>query len=120
MNKSYVILCIMFGFGLGIGNSIMQLIDQIVHPIGYDSNQAGVLGSVMLGSGLVGSIIIGIILSITHAYKTCLKVTVGIGTLFMFVMVYLLRPNKYHQLLAFFSITGERPRIILIFVFLLK
>jgi len=93
-NGNFLILCGAFGFGLGLVNSILTLIEQLVKPIGYDSDQAGIFGSVFLGFGLAGAILMGILLEITHSYRGCFKFGVVSSSISLLCMVYALRPNN--------------------------
>lgn len=58
-NKDYLILLLSFSVGLGLFNSILTLIYQIISPYGYSSDDAGTFGAVLIVCGLVGAAFTG-------------------------------------------------------------
>lgn len=54
-NKDYVILLISFSLGLGLFNTFLTLIYQIIEPWGYSNNAAGTFGAVLIVCGLLGA-----------------------------------------------------------------
>jgi cyanate permease len=60
-NRSFVILLVIFFFGLGAFNAITTWIEQIVRPRGFNAAQAGVTGGLMLAGGIAGAFVIPLI-----------------------------------------------------------
>ena len=56
--KDYILLLIIFFFGLGVFNAVATWIEEIVRPRGFTITQAGVAGGLMIAGGLVGAVII--------------------------------------------------------------
>jgi len=56
--KNYILLLIIFFFGLGIFNAVATWIEQIVQPRGFSITQAGLAGGLMIFGGLVGAVLI--------------------------------------------------------------
>jgi MFS family permease len=56
--KNYIILLIIFFFGLGIFNAIATWIEEIVRPRGFSVTEAGMAGGLMIFGGLAGAAII--------------------------------------------------------------
>ena len=51
-NKQYIYLVISFSVGLGLINSVLTLIYQLVEPYGYSNNNAGFFGFILIVSGM--------------------------------------------------------------------
>ena len=76
-------LMIGFGLGLGIFNALLTMLAQVIQPIYYNSsgvldkaalsNDAGLYGMILIGSGLVGAGIFGYLLDAYKAYRLTLK-----------------------------------------------
>lgn len=58
-NRDYLILLLSFSVGLGLFNSILTLIYQIISPYGYSNDDAGTFGAVLIVCGLVGAAVTG-------------------------------------------------------------
>ena len=56
--KNYILLLVIFFFGLGIFNAVATWIEEILSPRGFTSTQAGVAGGLMILGGLAGAAII--------------------------------------------------------------
>ena len=83
-----------FVFYVGLVNAILTLIEQLVRPIGYNSDEAGIFGSVFLAFGIVGSVLMGIILELSKAYRGCFKFGVASSSISLLCLIYSLRPKK--------------------------
>lgn len=105
-NRDYVYLLITFSMGLGIFNSFINLINQIVAPQGYSNDDAGLFGLVLIISGLVGAGAIGFLLERTHAYRTTLKVGFTLCLLAMILFALMLKPSNFYGLMVSFVILG--------------
>lgn len=105
-NKDYVVLFVAFSVGLGIFNTILTLINQMVLPHGYSDDDAGTFGAVLILSGLIGAGFGGYLLEKTHAYRTILKVGFWLCFCAVIVLVLMLRPNNFGLLTFAFSLLG--------------
>jgi MFS family permease len=56
--KNYILLLVIFFFGLGIFNAVATWIEEILRPRGFTSTQAGMAGGLMILGGLAGAAII--------------------------------------------------------------
>ncbi|MCX6284261.1 MAG: MFS transporter [Bacteroidetes bacterium] len=57
-NKNYILLLIIFFFGLGVFNAVATWIEEIVRPRGFTITQAGMAGGLMIFGGLAGAVVI--------------------------------------------------------------
>ena len=55
--KNYILLLIIFFFGLGVFNAVATWIEQIIRPRGFTITQAGLTGGLMILGGLAGAVI---------------------------------------------------------------
>lgn len=67
--RDMLILIALFFVGLGMFNAISTWIEQIVGPRGFDSEQAGIVGAVMLVGGIAGAAIISVLSDRTRRRK---------------------------------------------------
>jgi MFS family permease len=56
--KNYILLLIIFFFGLGVFNAVATWIEEILRPRGFTVTQAGMAGGLMIFGGLAGAAII--------------------------------------------------------------
>ncbi|MBD3256710.1 MAG: MFS transporter [Candidatus Lokiarchaeota archaeon] len=75
-NKYFIIVFIVFFFGLGIFNTVTTYIEQIVIPRGYDSIYAGILGGLMLIGGIIGCMVMSTVSDKYHKRKSLLLISV--------------------------------------------
>ena len=55
VKKEFILFTAVFFIGLGVFNGLSTWIEDIVRPRGFSSAQAGVIGGLMVASGVVGS-----------------------------------------------------------------
>jgi sugar phosphate permease len=60
-DRSFVLLLVIFFFGLGVFNGVTTWIEQILKPRGFDASQAGTAGGLMLAGGILGAFVIPLI-----------------------------------------------------------
>ncbi|RYP78678.1 hypothetical protein DL771_000345 [Monosporascus sp. 5C6A] len=70
------LLLIPFSIYVGLFNSISSLLNQIMLPYGYTSDEAGIAGALLIVVGLVCSAITSPILDRTKAYTSAIKTAV--------------------------------------------
>jgi sugar phosphate permease len=56
--RDMILLLILFFFGLGMFNAVTTWIEQILSPRGFNSEQAGLIGGVMMIGGIIGAVIL--------------------------------------------------------------
>ncbi len=59
--RDMLLLLALFFVGLGIFNALTTWIEQVVAPRGFDSEDAGLLGAVMMVGGVVGAVVLPLI-----------------------------------------------------------
>ncbi|KJE90576.1 hypothetical protein CAOG_01874 [Capsaspora owczarzaki ATCC 30864] len=94
-NKSYLLLLVSFGVGLGIFNALSTLLEQIVHPQGYTDDDAGIFGAALIGAGLVGAGISGPLIDKTKAYRPVLRGCFILATASFVGFALSARPDEY-------------------------
>jgi MFS transporter, FLVCR family, MFS-domain-containing protein 7 len=105
-DRDFKLLLVGFGVGLGLFNAVLTLIQQLVAPSGYSSDDAGTFGAVLIGVGTVGAGIAGGVLDATHAYRPVLK-TGFVSTVFtMGFFLLALRPHNGPTLTAAAGVMG--------------
>jgi cyanate permease len=57
LKKDFLLLMLIFFFGLGIFNSVTTWIEDIVRPRGFSVTQAGIAGGLMILGGVIGALI---------------------------------------------------------------
>ena len=97
-------LMIGFGLGLGIFNALLTMLAQVIQPIYYDSrgvlnkaalsNDAGLYGMILIGSGLVGAGIFGYLLDTYKAYRLTLKFLFTFSSSCMVTFFLCIEPNS--------------------------
>ncbi len=57
-NRNMLLLLLLFFIGLGMFNAVTTWIEQILEPRGFGSEQAGVVGAIMMLGGIIGASIL--------------------------------------------------------------
>ena len=105
-DRNYMILFFAFSMGLGLFNALMTLIEQIVDPYGYSSDDAGLFGALLIVFGLVGAAVTGVMLDKTHAYRPVLKWGFGLAACSVVLLIFMLRSDNFAGLAVSFSFMG--------------
>jgi len=58
VKKDFLFLMLIFFIGLGIFNALATWLEEIVKPRGFTSEQAGIMGGLMVLSGILGSAVV--------------------------------------------------------------
>ena len=105
-NPQFLTLFISGSIGIGIFNTISTLLEQMVTPFCYDSQDASLFSAGLLFSGLLSSVVVSFYLDQTKAYSQVLK----LGNFFSFCMLFLisifLRPGFKKELTISFCFLG--------------
>ena len=56
--KNYLLLLVIFFFGLGVFNAVATWIEEILRPRGFTITEAGLAGGLMIFGGLAGAVVI--------------------------------------------------------------
>jgi cyanate permease len=56
-NKDFYLLIFIFFIGLGVFNSVSTWIEDILRPRGFSTDQAGIVGGIMIIAGIIGALI---------------------------------------------------------------
>ena len=105
-DRDFKLLLVGFGVGLGLFNAVLTLIQQLVAPSGYSSDDAGTFGAVLIGVGTVGAGIAGGVLDATHAYRPVLKIGFVSTVFTMGFFLLALRPHNGPTLTAAAGVMG--------------
>lgn len=70
--RDMVLLLVLFFVGLGIFNALTTWIEQVVAPRGFDAEDAGLLGALMMVGGVIGAVVLPIISDRMRARKPVL------------------------------------------------
>ena len=96
-NRQFWVLMFGVGIGLGLFNAVTTLIEQLVRPAGYDKDDAGLFGGLIIGCGLLGAAVVGPILDRTHAYNALLKTGLVAALGGTVVMLMCLKPGQVRK-----------------------
>ncbi|KAK9485692.1 major facilitator superfamily domain-containing protein [Lipomyces starkeyi] len=103
-NRRFVIVFILFSVLVGFFNSFSSLINQIMEPYGYTSDDAGIDGAVMILAGLVFSAIISPILDRTHSFLLAIRVQIPVISVCYICLIF--TQTKSRQLAGPYVISG--------------
>ena len=98
-DRNFRILLGAFGVGLGLFNALLTLVEQLLKPAGYTSDDAGLFGAVLIGVGTVGAGVAGAVLDATHAYRPVLKTGFVVAELATAFALLVMRPGQRTLLL---------------------
>lgn len=105
-DKQFLLLVFGFGVGLGLGNALLTVIESLVAPCGYSGSQPGILGGLVMGSGLLGAVVISVVLDRTHAYHAALRVNIIATCAAALFMLSCLREGDFVRLAVSFGVMG--------------
>lgn len=77
-NVEFWLVLIPYGIYVGFFNSLSTLLNQIMMPYGFTSDEAGIAGAVLIVVGLVTAAITSPILDRTKSFMLCIKLCVPI------------------------------------------
>ncbi len=102
-NRDYVVLFISISMFLGIFNSVLGLLNQMIENYGYSNDDAGLFGAMIVSSGIFFSVGVGYVMDRTHAYKTllqCCLLFASLACIFFLTMIY----TDNYNLLSFAAV----------------
>lgn len=106
IDPNFWLLFLAFGFGLGSFNTLATLINQIVAPEGYNDQQSGVLGAMVVFAGLVGSGVAGAIVDKFRCYKAVLVVSFTLATLSTALFTLVLQEDQFWMVFIACTLIG--------------
>ncbi|KNC48418.1 uncharacterized protein AMSG_04866 [Thecamonas trahens ATCC 50062] len=68
-NVNFLIILLLFGLGFGAFQSYLTVLNQILLPEGFTTEEAGNVGVCVIGAGLFGAFAAGAVLDATHAFR---------------------------------------------------
>ncbi|XP_059623021.1 uncharacterized MFS-type transporter C09D4.1-like [Phlebotomus argentipes] len=84
--RDYIILVVAYGMNVGVFNSMLTLLNQIILNYFPDSEKdAGYIGAAIIGTSLVGSVVFGFIMDTWHEYRKTAVWVYGISALTVLV-----------------------------------
>jgi FLVCR family MFS transporter 7 len=105
-NRDFRVLFVGFGVGLGVFNTLTTVIEQIVAPSGYTSDDAGTFGALIIGCGLVSAGFVGAYMDASHRYNQILKTNFVLAFVVALAFVLNLQPNRFTVLCVCFGLLG--------------
>jgi len=105
-SKAYWQLFLSFGIGVGIVNSILTLLPQIMLPNGYTADDASMASIAFICCGLFGAMVTGITLDNTHWYLSMIKITFFCATGSMAFFTFSNKPDHYAMVLVASGVMG--------------
>jgi MFS transporter, FLVCR family, MFS-domain-containing protein 7 len=100
------LLLLGFSLGLALFNSLTTLLEQLIKPSGYSSNDAGIFGAIIIVAGLFNAFLAGVIMDKTHAYRLILKILLFGACASVLFFIFFLRPNRFYPLAASIGLMG--------------
>ncbi|KAJ9580075.1 hypothetical protein L9F63_004267, partial [Diploptera punctata] len=95
LNRSYIVLLIAYSINQSALFAFSTLLNQIIVQYKYENEEelGGIIGVIMIASGMIGSIIFGIILDKTRRYRLNTFIVFGLSFVGMVAVTYTL-PTK--------------------------
>ncbi|CAF1386735.1 unnamed protein product [Rotaria sp. Silwood1] len=98
-NRHYLILLFCFTLGLALFNTITTLIEQLIKPSIYTSEDAGIFGAIIIIiAGLLNAFLAGFIMDKTDAYRLILKFLLIGACASAIFFILIIRPNQFNRL----------------------
>jgi len=88
-SKSYIILLIVMGGGIGMFNCLYTVLQQLLCPYGYTTVLSGWCAATMIIGGIIGATASGIFVDRTKLYTETMKVTMAVAVFFGLVFLQL-------------------------------
>lgn len=105
-DRDFLVLLVVFGLGLAMFNAFLTTLSSFLEPCGYDENDAGNLGAVVVAGGLAGAGVVGAAMDALHAYRPALKATVWLAVGTIAATCALTRPHRLTELYVVFAALG--------------
>ncbi|KAK4241766.1 major facilitator superfamily domain-containing protein [Achaetomium macrosporum] len=83
------LLLIPFAIYVGLFNSVSSLLNQILLPYGYDDDEAGIAGALLIVVGLVASAVVSPVIDRTKSYLLAIRVAVPLIGLCYLVFIWM-------------------------------
>ncbi|KAK9448786.1 major facilitator superfamily domain-containing protein [Limtongia smithiae] len=103
-NRRFMIIFFVFAILVGFFNAFSSLINQIMEPYGYTSDQAGYAGAILIVAGLVFSAILSPILDRLHTFLLAIQIQVPIIAVCYICLIFTQTENK--QLIGPYIVSG--------------
>ncbi|XP_070541234.1 solute carrier family 49 member A3-like [Ptychodera flava] len=94
-NKAYLILAFSFGGGIALFSTLTTLFQQILCPQGYNDDEIGIYGALMIFSGIIGAGFAGAVVDKTKKFMETAKISYGLAAVSCsFLAVISQQPNQ--------------------------
>ncbi|KAK7206295.1 putative cell surface receptor/MFS transporter [Myxozyma melibiosi] len=103
-NCRFIIIFVVFSVLVGFFNSFSSLINQVMEPYGYSSDDAGIDGAVLIVAGIVYSAISSPILDRTHSFVLVLRIQIPVIVICYICLVF--TQTTDHQLVGPYIVSG--------------
>ncbi|KAK9380909.1 major facilitator superfamily domain-containing protein [Kockiozyma suomiensis] len=103
-NRRFIVIFLIFSILVGYFNSFSSLINQIMEPYGYSSDDAGIDGAILIVVGLVFSAIMSPILDRTHSFVLVIRIQVPIIAICYICLIFTQTESK--QLVGPYVVSG--------------
>ncbi len=102
-NKNFYILLLVFFIGLGIFNSVTTWIEQILVPRGFNAEEAGWSGGMMIIGGIIGALILPVLSDRYQNRKLFIQIALIGASIGLIGVTFVI---NYSLLLMFSSVLG--------------
>lgn len=103
---NYMTLWLAFSLLLGIFNSLLTLVNQVVKPWGYSNNDASYAGMALIIAGLLGAVVCSVVMERTKAYLTIVRCGFFACFFSTIVLISMLKPENLAGLLLGWALVG--------------
>mmetsp|Transcript_26638 Transcript_26638/g.48344 ORF Transcript_26638/g.48344 Transcript_26638/m.48344 type:complete len:480 (-) Transcript_26638:3219-4658(-) len=94
-NKDFMLLVLSVGvFAFGLTNCLVTVLEQLITPVGYTSDDASLFSGLTITCGIICSVFVGVALDKTHRYNEFLKVTLCASAFSLLLLLLSIRPNN--------------------------
>ena len=104
--RDFWFLLIAFGTLVGLFNSFSTLISQLLTPYGYSTNDAGIVGAVLILAGIASAACTSPLVDKYHPYQFMLRTIVPFLTLCYLGLIFAVREDNYIAICVVIGIIG--------------
>ena len=83
-DNDYLLIFITFSLVLGIFNSLATLVEVLIQPFGYNSQDSSLIGAILIAFGIVGATVFALIIERNKKYKFYITLSTIFG---VFILV---------------------------------
>lgn len=98
--RSYWILALCFGGGVGLLSTLVTVLDQLLCPHGYSDSFVGLCICLLFGVGLIGAVIMSLVVDATRKFEQAAKIGFGLCACSLIALVMLAQYAELEVVLA--------------------